>query len=265
MSGIEISPLLQAKLLLSCAVLGLVVGAVYDMLRLSGIFFGIRYHQRRYKRIESLKIPFVKKPLSYSKKNGGKAVGERIFVAVVDFACFVLSAVVMCVLCYGYNNGKFRVFGLLGGIFGLFLYRIALRKVILEILSPVFSMFRYAFCSFFVIFGYPIGIFLKFFVKYIKKLLFLCSFTIENKCKKVYNKKQNKKTQKNAPRRAAKEHFSPSLESISADTQVRHKCRICITSSASRVNAVANTVGDDSNLARARKPKKIKGRKNGGE
>ncbi len=183
----EIYPLLQAKLLGLSFAFGLILGAFRDCFRLISAFFGKEYSGIKKRRMLTWRLPILKKSLPSGENNIFCAISTKTFEIIGDFATATLAGVGIIVLNYGYNNGEFRFFVVFGVFFGFLCYCFTIGKIVGNIFLPISFLIKYLFCSFFVAFGYPLLKILSFFVKNIKKLFFLCSFTIANKIKKVYN------------------------------------------------------------------------------
>ncbi len=188
----EIDPILQLRLLLNSLWLGAASWSVYELtlvLRLLLLsFFGKLRLRGEHPHLCKLRLPFSKKEFFKCEKISKKSLLEAVLEFFGDFACMLLFGVGLILLCYGYNNGNFRGFALFGGILGGFCCRFLWKFTLRPHFEVTALAVKYFLCAIFVLFGYPIAKFFVFFVENTKKLLFLCSFTIENKYKKVYNK-----------------------------------------------------------------------------
>ncbi len=197
----EIYPLIQAKLLLLSFAFGGFLGLVRDGFRLIASFFGGGYAESLKSRLSNAELPILRKPLQSLVDNKICAILTKIIEIIGDSATIVSAGIGITILNYGYNNGEFRFFSILGTFLGFVFYFFTVGRMIKVIVVPLSFLIKYFFCSFFVTFGYPLLKIFGFFVKNIKKLFFLCSFTIANIFKKVYNimvkdrkiKKRNRK------------------------------------------------------------------------
>ena len=182
----EISPIMMALLLFYSFLLGMGVGLFYDANRIIRVLVGVRYSSRGVGRLACVKLPIIKKPLCGEPKSVSKFLQNSI-IFFGDFASVMCATVGVIILNYSYNSGKFRFFTLLGVIVGFLLYYFSLGKLIMMISEPLAMLVKYVFLSFFILFLYPFYGILKFIVKKVAKCVFLCTFAIEKKQKKVYN------------------------------------------------------------------------------
>ncbi len=183
----EIYPLIQAKLLWLSFVFGCGLGVLRDIFRLLSAFFGDGYAEKASSKLFGAKLPIIRKPVSSGVDNKICAIFTKCIEIIGDFATIVFAGIGITILNYGYNNGEFRFFAVFGAFCGYAVYFFTLGKAVKNTFVPISFIIKYLFCAFFVAFGYPLVRILSFFVKNIKKLIFLCSFTIANKVKKVYN------------------------------------------------------------------------------
>ena len=102
-------------------VLGLLLGALYDVIRLSRIIFGVSVYSDKNREF-SLYARGVKN--IFARKRGN--IFTCIYLALTDFVFFLLSAVIFILFLYIFNYGIFRWFFLIFSILGfLFYYKTA--------------------------------------------------------------------------------------------------------------------------------------------
>ena len=183
----EISPIRMALLLFYSFVFGISVGVFYDANRIIRVLFGERYSGRASGRVARLKLPILKRAICQRPKR--RALGA-IVVFIGDFLCVLIAALGIIILNYAYNSGIFRMFTLFGTVGGFLLYYHTVGRLVLFISEPLAMFIKYLVFSFFIICGYPFLKIFKLAVQNIRKIVFLFSFTIEKKCKKVYNVKE---------------------------------------------------------------------------
>lgn len=110
----EISPMLQARLLLYSVIFGAAIGVVYDI-------------------CNELIRPFERK----------KILGA-ILRFIADFLLLALAGVGLVILCYYFNKGEIRLFSVIGILTGFFGWRFTLsrlfKKVLHLILTTAFSV-----------------------------------------------------------------------------------------------------------------------------
>ncbi|MBO5295117.1 MAG: spore cortex biosynthesis protein YabQ [Clostridia bacterium] len=147
----SISQSALAWLYLYALLLGLGLGAVYDLLRITRVFLGVHYSQRAAKRLQNIRLPLLS---PYRRKKEKRALGVIVFLEDLTFCLF--SAISFILLFYIQNNGKIRFPVFLCAGAGFLLYRATLGKLIM-LFSEVIAFFlettaRYA--AFFLL--YPI-------------------------------------------------------------------------------------------------------------
>ena len=104
----EISPILQARLMMYCFCFGGFVGVSYDTL---GVF--LEELEKKTRRV-------------------------KIIRAFFDVFICVLSAVGLILLSYYFNKGEFRFFSFFGFCIGIFVYKQALSKVFRNVIRSIF-------------------------------------------------------------------------------------------------------------------------------
>ena len=66
-------------------VLGVILGAIYDLLRISRVFFGAHYSRRGIKRLQGVRLPLLKERVKKKKK---RALGVIVFFEDLFFCVF---------------------------------------------------------------------------------------------------------------------------------------------------------------------------------
>lgn len=100
-------------------VMGMVLGAVYDIIRFLRLLFGF-----------DVRSPFDK------KKKRGKWVGY-IFVCIGDLLFFIIAAVFMSVFFFLSGDGRMRGYGLFGAFIGFTLYYRTVGRLFIGVSSAV--------------------------------------------------------------------------------------------------------------------------------
>lgn len=140
----EISPILQARLLLYSAIFGAVLGVAYDI-----------YNE-------------LIRPLERKKTL------RAIFGFIGDFALPAVAGVGLVLLCYYFNKGEIRFFSVFGIIAGFFCWRFTFSKLFKHILhlilTTVFSIIRLMLTPVMKIFELLVNIIQKF-IYFIYKVL----------------------------------------------------------------------------------------------
>ena len=122
----EISQAVLAWLYAYAFLLGICLGGAYDLLRLTRVFLGVHYSRRAAKRLQEIRLPFLK---PYQKKKESAALGVVVFIEDLCFCIFTGVAIVL--LFYIQNNGKIRASAFLCIGAGFFLYRATLGRIVM--------------------------------------------------------------------------------------------------------------------------------------
>lgn len=114
----DISQSALAWLYLYALLLGMGLGAFYDVFRITRVFLGVHYSRRTARRLQELRLPFL---TPHKKHTESRALGIVVFLEDLFFCVFTGIALVL--LFYAANNGKFRFPVLLCAGVGFLLYR----------------------------------------------------------------------------------------------------------------------------------------------
>lgn len=107
----EISPILQARLLLYAAILGVTAGVLRD------VFTTLKAY------LKNKKIIYV------------------ITEFVTDFLCVCFTGISLVLLCYYFNKGEFRFFAVIGTAVGFLAYTLTLSRVFRRLFDLIFKTF----------------------------------------------------------------------------------------------------------------------------
>ena len=173
----------MALLLFYAFLFGAVMGAFYDLSIIIRALLGEKTEGRAVKRIQSIKLPVVNRAVTIKKH---KILCTAV-IFICDLLCILFMSAGIVALNYGYNSGEFRAFTAVGAVFGFFAYRFTLGRVIMIMSMPLAMLLKYIFLSFFIILGYPFSKIGMIIIKKVRKTIFLYSFTLEKKRKRVYN------------------------------------------------------------------------------
>ena len=145
----EISPILLAKLLLYSLIWGGTVGVFYDVNRIFRVLLGVRYSKKHFDSLYSLRLPFSKKEISLKNaadKTGGRFIkGATEFLG--DFLSVTVAALGVVVLNYSYNDGRFRIFTVIGTLVGFLLYYFTLGRLVMLVCEPLAFLIKYTICA----------------------------------------------------------------------------------------------------------------------
>jgi hypothetical protein len=114
----DISQSALAWLYCLALLLGGVLGAFYDVLRITRVFFGVHYSRRAAKRLQEIRLPFLS-----PHKGHRESPALGIIVFVEDLLFCILAGILLILLFYEANNGKIRFPVFLCAGAGFLLYR----------------------------------------------------------------------------------------------------------------------------------------------
>lgn len=138
-----------ALLYLYAFLLGVCLGGLYDVLRITRIFLGEHYSRHTVARLRAVHLPLIG---GYREHRARRALGAVILIE--DFLFCIVAGVAFILLHYEAFNGKFRISVLLLSALGFWIYRATLGKPVMLFSETVaFCLeigFRYA--VFFVLF-----------------------------------------------------------------------------------------------------------------
>lgn len=159
-----------SRMLLYSMLLGIFLGASYDVVRLFRITAGIKYKSARDKLYDYSSLAIVGKYFKNREQKNKKASAGRVYIAIGDIFFWVFSAICVSIFIYYFNDGIFRSFVIFGCIVGFLLYYFTVGKIILFISQeiifylkilliyigfflfyPIFYLFGKIFCVFRII------------------------------------------------------------------------------------------------------------------
>ena len=150
----EIFPLLQARLTVICALVGIITGAFFDGWRVFSELLGKRCRR-----------------LSAAVRHMG------------DFITVVLMGVTVVILCYYFNKGRFRFFCLLGLALGFGLYFFALSGLVVKVYKGIIKVIF----SFLSIIFRPVLKIIGFVYRNLQNILYYIVKTLAKRAIWVYN------------------------------------------------------------------------------
>jgi len=183
----EISPIRLLFLLISSFFLGLGVGAMYDIHRISRVLFGVQYTKNRPTKLIFSPLPILKRPLGEIRRGKVKNGFLSVLIFFQDVLLCCASAVGIVVLNYAFNDGRFRFYTIIALLLGFLLYYFTLGKLIIFLSEWIVFFLRAIFSIGFYLFARPWVLFFRFLGKIVKKTRSNLQKTIANQRKKVYN------------------------------------------------------------------------------
>ena len=183
----EIFPDILAKMLLVSFLFGGQLGVLFDIGRTLRLLFSNAPENVKLKKLYSAKLPFSKNAMSLTDgKKSGKLI-TNITVFLCDLFLSAYAVIGLVIINYSYNDGKFRMFTVLGAAVGFLIYYFTFSKVLLFLFEGGFFFLKYAIMSIFDFLRKPMLYIYNKFVKKIKKMCGKFRFRIEKKRKEVYN------------------------------------------------------------------------------
>ena len=115
-----------SMLYLYALLLGVGLGAVYDLLRISRVFLGVHYSRRAAKRLQQIKLPLLK---PRRRRGESRMLGAVVFFEDLLFCLF--AGIALILLFYAANNGKIRFPAFLCAAAGFLLYRVTIGRLVM--------------------------------------------------------------------------------------------------------------------------------------
>lgn len=106
--------------------LGLLLGAVYDVLRITRVLLGVHYSHRMARRLRNLRLPLLS-PTPERKES--RVLGVVVFVE--DLLFCLLAGILLILLFYEKNDGVFRFPVFLCAAGGFCAYRVTLGRLVM--------------------------------------------------------------------------------------------------------------------------------------
>ena len=139
----ELSQSSLAWLYLCAFLLGIGLGAFYDIFRITRVFLGVHYSRRAANRLTEIQLPLLK---PRKKRGESRALGMIVFLE--DLLFCLLTGIAFILLFYELNHGKFRLIAVICAGTGFLLYRGTIGRLVMlfsELIAFVLeSAVRYA-------------------------------------------------------------------------------------------------------------------------
>lgn len=121
----------QISVIFFALLLGVFLGALYDLFRVTRVFIGVRYSKTLIK-LWDKKLPLI----GVHRFGRGKNITDKIKGAVIsveDILFFVLSGCIVSVFIYRYCYGILRWYVFFGAILGFAAYYVTVGRVVLTV------------------------------------------------------------------------------------------------------------------------------------
>ena len=182
-----------AQLYLYALLLGVLLATVYDVLRITRVFLGVRYSRRTVKKLQEIRLPFLK---PYQRRGESRLLGIVVFLEDLLFCIF--SAVALILLFYQANNGRLRFPAILLVGVGFLLYRGTLGRLLM-LFSEVIAFFVEVFFRYLVFFTtLPFRFLVRLICKRIHALASKAARVQKRSVRNRYTKEQLQRLQRDA-------------------------------------------------------------------
>lgn len=145
----EISMTNLALMTLYSFVIGLGLGAVYDIIRIQRIILGVDYGGKTVKMLKEVKLPLLDR--AKIKEKNGKALAKtlvNVIIFIQDILFCIFCALTFIVLIYYMNDGQIRWIAFFGMAVGFAVYYFTFGKLVMlcseYIVFAVKTVVRYA-------------------------------------------------------------------------------------------------------------------------
>lgn len=139
----EISFAEQLLVALNSVLLGLGLGAFYDLIRIVRVLLGVSYVNKFNLRLKNIRLPLIKNPLNSDRKK--KKIAEGIMIFITDIVYFFVATLVMTIYTYHINFGIVRWYIFAGAIVGVLFYYVTLGKLVISISECIAFFTKVAF------------------------------------------------------------------------------------------------------------------------
>lgn len=162
LNGMGTSQAVLAELYFVSLLLGCAFGLIYDLLRITRIFFGVHYSMKLQPLCERLPLPKKHEKKKRIEKKHRKISAAQPIIFLQDFWFCILFAVSMAIVFYEINSGGVRLPAFFFAGVGFVLYRFTIGKPVL-LFSETIAFFV-KFCIRWCVFGvtYPFWIVWRF-------------------------------------------------------------------------------------------------------
>lgn len=171
----------QLVTLLCSIALGVCFGVSWDIVRITRVLLGVKYHSKASDKLADVKLPLLKE----RKKNKGSAVSRflNVLIFMQDIFSFALWGAASAVFFYYTSDGHWRLFALLGIFAGFLAYYFTLGRAVIYFSQYIAFALSAAVRYLFFFISYPI----KLLFGYIKTALCALYRAIKHNLEYIYN------------------------------------------------------------------------------
>ena len=150
------------RVIIYSAIMGVVMGIIYDFVKLSRAMLGISKYSATAKKLSAVRLPGIK----YRSRHKGKmkAAAEYVLLFIGDIIFSLICAAVYSLFLFHAIRGQLRWYFLLSSAIGFFLYYFTLSRFNLLVIETVFFGFRVVFLYLFEVLLIPFRLFKKFII-----------------------------------------------------------------------------------------------------
>lgn len=186
----EISPIEILYMIICALCFGAVCGLLNDVNRFVRVFMGVKYGGKSAEALYEKKLPIIGRALGRVKESAALRVLQNVTVFFQDLALLVFAGCGVAVINYYFNYGRVRIYAPAAALLGFLFYYFTLGRVFVRIFEVAAFFVKAFLCMILSILYVPIGFFVNFLVKNIKKFAKKVCKAIAKKQKKVYNNKK---------------------------------------------------------------------------
>ncbi len=146
----EISLASQLFVFIASVILGLVLGALYDVIRIIRALLGISYINRFTQRLKELRLALIKNPLF--KEGAHSRTFDSIIIFVTDVVYFLAVTLALMIYIYHMNSGIVRWYIFAGAIVGMLMYYVTIGRLVISVSEYIVFFLKviFSYLSFFI-------------------------------------------------------------------------------------------------------------------
>lgn len=148
----EVSLIQQLTVSLYSVIMGAVFGLIYDIFRISRIFFGINYVNRFTEKIKNIKLPLIENPMIRESKIRNESF-KSVVVGIGDILYFTVITPIAVIFVYHFNNGNVRWYIIAGIAIGFTVSYFTVGKIIISVSEYIvfFIKIFFSYVSYFIL------------------------------------------------------------------------------------------------------------------
>ena len=171
----EISPIQLLFLFLYSCFFGGVLGLLHDLNQLVRMMLGGPISSHGKKLWYETRLPLIGRPLRYTQAKKGMQICLSGLTFFQDVFLFLAAGAGTVILNYYLNDGRFRIYTVLGIAIGFTLYRLTLKRIILPMGEYILFCLLATCGMAFYILSYPFLFFVRFVLFILEFLFFLAN------------------------------------------------------------------------------------------